>query len=170
MKDAIVRFLPASIMLALAIAIAWQSGYADEIWAAWSALSAYGTPVILLACAVWWLVMRRRLEKAHQDIASREAAVDLQEAQFRIDMAESERARKAACKREQAAREEAARHKQEAAAQVENATARMQGSVDTNIGRQRLIQKLREQVADLQGELQEMRKRVNGLKRRRTGE
>ena len=170
MKDAIVRFLPASILLAMAIAIAWKIGYADEIWAAWSALSAYGTPVIILACAVWWLVMRKRLEKEHQAIASREAAVGLQEAQVRIDMAESKRIRQAAQNREQAVREETTRRKQEAAAQVEDAKVRMQGSVDTNIGRQRLIRKLRGQVADLEGELQEMRKRVNGLKRRRTGE
>jgi len=169
-KDAIVRFLPASIMLALAVTIAWQSGYADEIWAAWSALSAYGTPVIILACAVWWLVMRRRLEKAHQAIADREAAVRLQEKQVEIDMKESKRIRQAAQDREKAVREEAARHKQESAAEVEDAKARMQGSVDTNIGRQKLIQRLRGQVADLQGELEEMRRRMNGLKRRRTGE
>lgn len=170
MKDTITRLLPSSILFALAIAIAWQSGYADEIWAAWSALSAYGTPVIILACAVWWLVMRRRLEKAHQAIADREAAVRLQEKQVEIDMKESKRIRQAAQDREKAVREEAARHKQESAAEVEDAKARMQGSVDTNIGRQKLIQRLRGQVADLQGELEEMRRRMNGLKRRRTGE
>jgi len=169
-KDTITRLLPSSILFALAIAIAWQSGYADEIWAAWSALSAYGTPVIILACAVWWLVMRRRLEKAHQAIADREAAVRLQEKQVEIDMKESKRIRQAAQDREKAVREEAARHKQESAAEVEDAKARMQGSVDTNIGRQKLIQRLRGQVADLQGELEEMRRRMNGLKRRRTGE
>ena len=160
MKDAIVRFLPASIMLALAVTIAWQSGYADEIWAAWSALSAYGTPVIILACAVWWLVMRRRLEKAHQAIAGREAAVGLQEEQVRIDMTESKRIRQAAQDREKAAREEAARHKQESAAQVEDAKARLGGSVGTNIGRQKLIQRLRERVSVLEAENQELRKQA----------
>jgi len=169
-KDTITRLLPSSILSALAIAMAWQSGYAGEIWAAWSALSAYGTPVIILACAVWWLVMRRRLEKAHQAIADREAAVRLQAKQVEIDMKESKRIRQAAQDREKAVREEAARHKQESAAEVEDAKARMQGSVDTNIGRQKLIQRLRGQVADLQGELEEMRRRMNGLKRRRTGE
>ncbi|MDE0207563.1 MAG: hypothetical protein OXP66_16240 [Candidatus Tectomicrobia bacterium] len=160
MKDAIVRFLPASIMLVLAITIAWQSGYADEIWAAWSALSAYGTPVIILGCAVWWLVMRRRLEKAHQAIAGREAAVGLQEEQVRIDMTESKRIRQAAQDREKAVREEAARHKQESAAQVEDAKARLGGSVGTNIGRQKLIQRLRERVSVLEAENQELRKQA----------
>ena len=169
MKDAIVRFLPASIMLALAVTIAWQSGYADELWAAWSVLAAYGAPVIVLACAVWWLVMRGRLEKEHQAIAGREAAASLQEENARNTMAEAERIRQAAHNQVQAAMEEVARREQEAAAQIENAEARMQGSVNTNIGRQRLIRDLKGQVADLQGELQELKKRVNGLKRRRTG-
>jgi len=162
-KDTITRLLPSWILLALAIAIAWQSGYADELWAAWSALSAYGTPVIILACIVWWLVMRGRLDKEHQAIAAREAAADLQEMQARIDVAESDRIRKAACNREQAAREEMAGVKQEAAAQIEDADARRQRSVNTNMGRQRMIQKLRERVSKLEAENQELRKQADGL-------
>lgn len=163
MKDTITRLIPSWILLALAITITWQSGYADEIWAAWAALSAYGTPVIILACAVWWVVMRGRLEKEHQAIAAREAAADLQEAQARIDVAESDRIRKAACNREQEAREETAKCKQEAAAQIEDANARMLGSVGTNIGRQRMIQKLRKRVSELEAENQELRKKADGL-------
>ena len=160
MKDTITRLLPSSILFALAIAIAWQSGYADEIWAAWSALSAYGTPVIILACAVWWLVMRGRLEKAHQAIASREAAVGLQEEQARIDTAKARHTMAEAERIKQAAREEVTTCRQEAAAQIEDADARRKRSVDTNIGRQRKIQMLRERVSVLEAENQELREQA----------
>ena len=146
MKDIITRFLPLSILLALAVTIAWQSGYADELWAAWSVLSAYGAPVIVLACAVWWLVMQGRLEKERQAIAGREAAVDLREEQVRIAMAESERIRKAARNEVQAAMEQVARREQEAAAKVEAAEFRMQRSVNTNIGLHQQVKKLRERL------------------------
>ncbi len=157
MKDAIVRLLPSSILLALAIAIAWQSGYADELWTAWSALSAYGTPVIILACGAWWLVMRGRLEKENQAIVGREAAAGLQEEQARIDTAKARHTMAEAERIKQAAREEVTTCRQEAAAQIEDADARRKRSVDTNIGRQRKIQILRERVSVLEAENQELR-------------
>ena len=143
MKEALVLL---SILLATAIAVAWRTGYADDIRAAWSVLQTYGPAAIVLACAAWWLVMRGRLTNEHQAIAQREAAADLQEAGVRITMAEAERIQKAAQNQVQAAKDEATKREQEAEKRVKAAEFRLQRSVATNIGLRRQIQKLKKQV------------------------
>ena len=135
-----------SILLAAAIAVAWRTGYADEIRVAWSVLETYGPPAIVLACAAWWLVMRGRLTNEHQAITQREAAADLQEAGVRITMAEAERIQKAARNQVQAAKDEAARREQEADRRVKTAEFRLQRSVATNIGLRRQIQNLKNRL------------------------
>ena len=143
MKEALVLL---SILLATAIAVAWRTGYADDIRAAWSVLQTYGPPAIVLACAAWWLVMRGRLTNEHQAIAQREAAADLQEAEVRITMAEAERIQKAAQNQVQAAKDEATRREQEAEKRVKEAEFRLQRSVATNIGLRRQIQNLKKRL------------------------
>lgn len=117
---------------------------------AWPILVTYGGALVALAITIALIAWYYKMQSERQAIARREAAVGLQEEQVRIVMAEAERIRKAAENREQEAREEVARCKQEAAAQIKEANDRLQGSVSTNIGRQRTIQKLRERVTELE--------------------
>jgi len=117
---------------------------------AWPILVTYGGALVALAIAVGLTVWYYKMQWERRAIASREAAVGLQEAQVRIEAAEAERIRKAAQKQMQEAREEVARCREEAAAQIKEANDRLRGSVNTNIGRQRTIQKLRERVTELE--------------------
>jgi len=119
---------------------------------AWPILATYGGALavvaILIGVAVWHYMMQRE----RQAIATREAAVALQEEQVLIDTAKAKRTMAEAEGIKQACREQMAKCRQEAAAQIEDANARLQRSVDTNIGRQRTIQRLRERVKELEGE------------------
>ena len=119
---------------------------------AWPVLVTYGGALVVLGSVVAVAVARSIALRERQLIAGREAAVDLQEAQVRIDAAEVERIRKVAQDQVQAAMDQVARCKQEAAAQIKEANDRMQRSVNTNMGRQRTIQKLRKRVKELGGE------------------
>jgi len=119
---------------------------------AWPILVTYGGALVALAVTAGLFVWYYMMQRERRAIASREAAVGLQEEQVRVAVAKAERIRKAAENREQEAREEIARCKQEAAAQIKEANDRLQGSVNTNIGRQRTIQKLRKRVKELGGE------------------
>ena len=136
-------------VLAVVIPIALRNGYAGELWAAWSVLAAYGAPVLVLVCVVGWKVAQRHLAKERQALAEREAAADAQVQEARHTMAKARGIKQTAQDEVQAAMEQVARREQEAAAQVEKANDRLQGSVDTNIGRRKLIQKLRKQVNEL---------------------
>ena len=122
---------------------------------AWPILVTYGGALVVLAITTALIASYYKMQRERRAIASREAAVGLQEEQVRIDATKAESIRKDAEDRVQAAREEVARCKQEAAAQIKEANERLQGSVNTNIGRQRTIQKLRKRVKELGGEEEE---------------
>ena len=119
---------------------------------AWPILATYAGALVALAIPIGVAVCRYRMQQERQAIAKREAAADDQEEQVRIALAESDRIQKAARNQVQEAREEVARCKQEAAEQVKEANDRLQGSVNTNIGRQKTIQNLRERVKKLEEE------------------
>lgn len=117
---------------------------------AWPILAAYGGALLVVGITVAVAVGRSMILRERQAIAQREAAVALQEEELRIATAESQRIRRAADNQVQAAREEMERCRQAAAAEIAEANARMQGSVDTNMGRQKQIQKLRARVKELE--------------------
>ena len=96
-------------------------------------------------------VMQAR-EAERQVLAKREAA------------AQEARCVKAAVRRiEQAPPDQLAKREQEAAAQIETAETRLQGSVSINIGRHKTIQKLRNRASGLEEDNRELRKRMGGL-------
>ena len=117
---------------------------------AWPILVTYGGALVVLASVVGVAVGRAVMLQERQAIATREAAVGLQEAKVRIDTAKAKRTMAEAGRIKQAAREEMAECRQETAAQIEHAEFRLKRSVDTNIGRQKLIQKLRRRVTELE--------------------
>ena len=138
--------------------ILWRATDGNSGWRAltpyyaWPILVTYGGALVALAITIALIAWYCMMQRERRAIASREAAVGLQEEQVRIDAAKAERIRKDAENRVQAAREEVARCKQEAAAQIKEANDRLQGSVNTNIGRQKAIQKLKKRVKELGGE------------------
>lgn len=148
--------------------IFWESGSSDFGWHpltpyyAWPILVTYGGALVAVAIVTGAVAGRSIMHQARQAIDTREAAVGLQEEQVRIDTAKAKRTMAEAEEIRKGAREEVARCRQEAAAQIEDANARRQRSVDTNIGRQRKIQGLRERVSELEAENQELRKQVGG--------
>ena len=94
---------------------------------AWPILVTYGGALVALAVTVGLIAWYCTMQRERRAIASREAAVGLQEEQVRVAMAKAGRIRKAAENREQEVREEMARCKQEAAAQVKEANDRPAG-------------------------------------------
>lgn len=129
---------------------------------AWPILVTYLGALVVVAVVVAVAIACSILQRGRQVIARREAAVGLQEEQARTDTAKARHVMAEAERIRQSAKEEMTRFEQEATAQIEDADARMQGSVNTNIGRQRMIQKLRERVSELETENQELRKQVGG--------
>jgi len=119
---------------------------------AWPILATYGGALIVVAGVIVAAGRSAIILRERKAIDIREAAVGLQEAHVRIASAKAERTMAEAEGIKQACREQMARCRQEAAAQIEDANARLQRSVDTNIGRQRTIQRLRERVKELEGE------------------
>ena len=117
---------------------------------AWPILATYGGALLVVGITVAVAVGRSMILRERQAIAQREAAVALQEEELRIATAETQRIRRAADNQVQAAREEMKKCRQEAAAEIAEANTRMQGSVDTNMGRQKQIQKLRARVKELE--------------------
>ena len=166
-------FLPLSAVVIGGL-LFFYLGYAgqvsDYLSSAWTdfrgGMTAYGRAAvvvglllgIIFGVAGGWLVGRRlaqvavkraKAETERQALTEREAAAETQMQEARHTMAEAERISQAAQDEVQAAMEQVARREQEAAAQVEAAEFRLNRSVDTNIGRQKLIQKLRKQVNEL---------------------
>ena len=150
-------------------------GYAGQLWAAVSGyaasawtdfrggMTAYGRAAVVVGLllgitfgvAGGWLVGRRlaqvavkraKAETERQALTEQEAAAETQMQEVRHTMAEAERIKQAAQDKVQAAMDQVARREQEAAAQVEAAEFRLTRSVKTNIGRQKLIQKLRKRL------------------------
>ena len=155
-------------------AVTWSEGLLDRNlnigggwlamtpYYAWPILVTYGGALIVAAgvvgAAVWYYMVQRE----RKAINIREAAVGLQEAHVRITSAKAERTMEEAEGIKQASRKEMTRCKQEAAARIEDAEVRLEGSVGTNMGRQKTIQKLRKRVSALAAENQELRKQVGG--------
>ena len=136
-----------------------DAGYAWQAltpYYAWPILAIYSGALIVLAVTVAVAVRRSIVQREREAIAQREAAVALQEEQVRIATAETERIRTAARNQVHAATEEMKRCRQEAAVQIEEANTRLQGSVGTNMGRQRQIQNLRAQVKELEERVKEL--------------
>ena len=129
---------------------------------AWPILVTYGGALLVLCSAIGVAVGRTITLQERKAIDIRETGVGLQEERIRIDTAKARHAMTDAEGVKQAAREEMARFKQEATAQIEDADARLMGSVGTNMGRQRMIQKLRKRVGELEAENQELRKQFGG--------
>ena len=119
---------------------------------AWPVLVTYGGALVALAIPIGVAVWRYMMQQERKDIAKREAAAAALEQEARRTLAEAEEIRRAAQDEVRAAMEQTARREEEAAAQVKEANERLQGSVNTNIGRQKTIQKLRERVKELGGE------------------
>lgn len=117
---------------------------------AWPILATYGGALLIVGITVAVAIGRSIILRERQAIAQREAAVGLQEEQVRIATAETKRIRTAAQNQVHAAREEMKRCRQEAAVQIDEANTRLQGSVDTNMGRQKQIQKLKARVTELE--------------------
>ena len=126
---------------------AWQ---ALTPYYAWPILVIYSGALIVLGVTVAVAAGCSIVQREREAIAQREAAVGLQEEQVRIATAETERIRAAAQNQVQEAREEMKRCRQEAAVQIEEANTRLQGSVGTNMGRQRQIQSLKARVKELE--------------------
>ena len=123
---------------------------------AWPILATYGGALLALGITIAVAIGRSISLRERQVIAQREAAVALQEEELRIAMAETERIRTASRNQVHAAREEMKRCRQEAAVEIDEANTRLQGSVNTNMGRQRLIQSLRAQVKELEERVKEL--------------
>ena len=136
--------------------IFWESDSSDFGWQpltpyyAWPILLTYGGALLVVAITVAVAIGRSIFLRERQAIAQREAAVALQEEQARHTMAEAERIKQAARNQVQAAMEEVAKREQAAAVQIDEANTRLQGSVDTNKGRQKQIQKLKARVTELE--------------------
>ena len=130
---------------------------------AWPILAIYGGALVVLGTVIVVAIGRSIILKERQAIAAREAAASLQEEQARIAMEESERIRRAARNQIQSAKERIEEREHEADTRVEEAEARLEGSVGTNIGRQKTIQKLRERKSELEAENQELKKRLSEL-------
>lgn len=108
-------------------------------WAAWPVLAAYGAPVIVLACALGWVIAKIRMTEEHQAIAEREAAAGARMQEARRIQDEGEGITRQA----QAALEQVAEREREAEARIEAAEFRLKRSVETNIGLRRQLQKLK---------------------------
>lgn len=117
---------------------------------AWPILVTYGGALVALALPVGVAVWRYMMQQERQAIAKREAAAAAQVQEAERILAEAKEIRQAAQDEVQSAMEQVARREQEVAAQVEGVEAKLQRSVNTNIGRQRTIQKLRERVTELE--------------------
>ena len=118
---------------------------------AWPILVTYGGLLVVAGTAIALAIGRSIVRQERQVIAGREAAVAAQVQESRRTLAEAEEIRQAAQDKVQAAMEQASRREQEAAAQVKEANDRLQGSVNTNIGRQKTIRDLRARVKELEG-------------------
>ena len=123
---------------------------------AWPVLVIYSGALIVFGVTASVAVGRSIVRREREAIAQREAAVALQEEELRIAMAETERIRTASQNQVHAAREEMKRCRQEAAAEIAEANTRLQGSVNTNMGRQEQIQKLRARVKELEERVKEL--------------
>ena len=119
---------------------------------AWPILVIYGAPLLALAGILGWAVGRMSRAEVHQQIAKREAAVAEREQEARRVRQEGETMQEQA----RIAVAEAARDKQAAATQIDEANTRLQGSVGTNMGRQRQIQNLRGRVKELEERVKEL--------------
>ena len=157
---------------------------ADYLSAAWTdfrdGTRTYGRVAVMLGLLLGitfgamgsWLVGKRMIQAAvkqtreeaeQQVLAVREEAA----LEARHVMAAARRIEEAAHEGAQdevlAALDQVAKREQEAAVQIEKAEFRLQRSVDTNIGRQKTIQKLRKRVDVLEKENQELKKRISEL-------
>ena len=156
----------------------------DYLSAAWTdfrdGTRAYGRVAVMLGLLLGitfgamgsWLVGKRMIQAAvkqareeaeQQVLAVREEAA----LEARHVMAAARRIEEAAHEAAQdevlSALDQVAKREQEAAVQIEKAEFRLQRSVDTNIGRQKTIQKLRTRVDVLEKENQELKKRISEL-------
>ena len=113
---------------------------------AWPALVTYGGALVVVASVIAVAVGRTIVLRERMVVARREAAAAAQAQEAERILTQAREIERAAENQVQAAMIQASRHKQEAAAQVEEAEFRLQRSVNTNIGLRRQIQELKKRV------------------------
>lgn len=113
---------------------------------AWPILATYGGALVVVGSVIAVAVGRSIVLWERQATSEREAAAAAQVQEAQRILAEAKKIKQVAEDEVQAARGLASRHKQEAAAQVEEAEFRLQRSVNTNIGLRRQIQELKKRL------------------------
>lgn len=143
-----------------AYVIRWWSGdvivdatgwYALMPYHAWPILVTYLGALVMVGSVIALAIARLIVLRERKAIAEREAAAAAQVQEAERILTQAREIERAAEDQVQAAVIQASRHKQEAAAQVEEAEFRLQRSVNTNIGLRRQIQELKKRVNE-QGE------------------
>ena len=122
-------------------------------WAAGPVLTAYGAPVLALACALGWVVAKTRMAEERQRLAKSEAAADAQMLEARRLSEEAKRSRE----RDQALvanTKQADVHLSRQAAKEKGQRLRAVGELKR---RRQRDNTLRRQLADAQGEIERLR-------------